>query len=266
MLPLGDTERTSITPIATYTLIALNVAMYLIQVSKGEEFTTAYAATPWEITHNADIDRPILLSLREENRRPILPVLREELPETIVIPQEPIPIPVWLTLFTAMFMHGGPLHLAGNMLYLWIFGDNVEEVLGSLRFILIYLACGLVASLSQILVNPNSFIPTLGASGAIAGVMGMYLVWFPFHRIRVLILYFIAEVPALIVIGLWIVLQLTSGLGSLGDLGHVGGVAYLAHAGGALCGVLVGFLYRDEVLRRHARIRYSRAPRYTLPY
>jgi membrane associated rhomboid family serine protease len=266
MLPLGDNERTAITPVATYVLIALNVVMYLLQVTRGEDFTTAFAATPWEITHNKDIDGPVLINLSEEGRRPILPLMQEELPESIVIPQAPIDFPVWLTLFTAMFMHGGPLHLAGNMLYLWIFGDNVEEVLGTLRFALLYVACGLVASISQILANPNSVIPTLGASGAIAGVMGMYLVWFPFHRIRVLLFYFIVEVPALIVIGLWIVLQIMSGLGSLGDLGHVGGVAYLAHAGGALCGVLIGFLFRDEVIRRRARVRYSTYPSYTLPY
>lgn len=266
MFPLGDTERTAITPVATYTLIALNVVMYLVQITRGDEFTTAYAATPWEITHRKDIDRPILVELREESRRPILPILREELPESIEIAQGPVSIPIWMTLLTAMFMHGSPLHLAGNMLYLWIFGDNVEEVLGTVRFVVIYLLCGLVASVSQILVNPDSLIPTLGASGAIAGVMGMYLVWFPFHRIRVLVFYFIVEVPALIVIGLWIVLQIFSGLGSLGDLGHVGGVAYLAHAGGALCGVLIGFLLRDEAERRRARVRYSTYPRYTLPY
>jgi membrane associated rhomboid family serine protease len=145
-----------------------------------------------------------------------------------------------------MFLHGSPLHLAGNMLYLWIFGDNVEEVLGTLRYMLVYLACGVMGTLLQVAAAPDSMIPTLGASGAIAGVMGAYVVWFPHNRVRVLFFRIITVVPALWVIGLWIVMQLWLGFGSLGHTGESGGVAYLAHIGGAATGVVVAFLFHDR--------------------
>jgi len=157
-----------------------------------------------------------------------------------------VPFPIWLTLFTSMFLHGSPLHLAGNMLYLWIFGDNVEEVLGTLGYLLAYLACGLVGTLLQIAVNPDSLIPTLGASGAIAGIMGAYLVWFPHNQVRVLILRIVAQMPALYVIGAWILLQLLQGVGSVDRLGESGGVAYLAHLGGAATGILIAFLFASR--------------------
>jgi membrane associated rhomboid family serine protease len=247
VLPLSDDAPTRIVPVANYSLIALNVLMYLVQLSLGESFTTAYAATPYEISHNEDIDRPFAIVLpRDEN--PL------DLPGRVDlrgqrIPQRPVPFPVWLTLISAMFLHGSPLHLAGNMLYLWIFGDNVEEVLGSVRYVLVYLLCGLTGSLAQIAAAPDSLIPTLGASGAIAGVMGMYLIWFPYHRVRVLVFRLITEVPAVIVIGLWIVMQIWYGAGSLGRLGEVGGVAYLAHVGGAGCGVAAAFVFLKDARR-----------------
>jgi membrane associated rhomboid family serine protease len=244
VIPLGDLEKTQIVPIATYVLIALNVVGYLYQQGQDESFTVAYAATPFEIAHNVDLDRPFVLPLPADEDPLDLPG-RVDLPPARVIPQAPVPFPVWLTLVTAMFLHGSPLHLAGNMLYLWIFGDNVEEVLGTVRYVLVYLACGLAGSLAQIAAAPDSFIPTLGASGAIAGLMGLYLVWFPYNRVRVLLFRFITEVPAVVVIGLWIVLQVWSGLGSIGQLGEVGGVAYLAHIGGAATGIVVAFLFQD---------------------
>jgi membrane associated rhomboid family serine protease len=243
VLPLGDIEKTQIVPIATYVLIALNVVIYLYQQGQDESFTVAYAATPFEIAHNRDLDRPFVLPLPGDEDPLNLPG-RADLPAR-VIPQAPVPFPVWLTLLTAMFLHGSPLHLAGNMLYLWIFGDNVEEVLGTVRYVIIYLACGLAGSLAQIAAHPESFIPTLGASGAIAGLMGAYLVWFPFNRVRVLLFRIITEVPAVVVIGLWIVLQVWSGIGSIGQLGEVGGVAYLAHIGGAGTGILIALLFQD---------------------
>jgi membrane associated rhomboid family serine protease len=165
-------------------------------------------------------------------------------PHEVVIDQGPVPFPIWLTLLTSIFMHGGVMHLVGNMLYLWIFGDNVEEVLGGVRFLLIYLACGLAGSLAQILANPDSLVPSLGASGAIAGVMGAYLVWFPHHRVRVLVFYALIEVPAALMIGLWIAAQLWHSFTTVDRVGQ-GGVAYLAHVGGAACGIAVGLLYRD---------------------
>jgi membrane associated rhomboid family serine protease len=145
-----------------------------------------------------------------------------------------------------MFLHGSPMHLIGNMLYLWIVGDNVEEVLGSVRYIIVYLACGLVGSLAQIAAGPDSLIPTLGASGAIAGIMGAYVIWFPHHQIRVLVFRFITVLPAVVVIGGWILLQVWLGAGSFRKLGESGGVAYLAHVGGALTGIFVAFLFYDR--------------------
>jgi membrane associated rhomboid family serine protease len=154
-----------------------------------------------------------------------------------------------VTLLTSMFLHGSWMHLLGNMLYLWIFGDNVEEVLGHLRYLLVYLACGLSASLAHIALAPDSMIPSLGASGAIAGVMGMYLIWFPKNQVRVLVLRTITWMPALLVIGLWIVMQLVLGMGELSNAGKQGGVAYAAHVGGAAAGILFALVYRD---RAHA--------------
>ncbi len=174
-----------------------------------------------------------------------------------VIPQGPVPFPIWLTLLTSLFLHEGPLHLAGNMLFLWIYGDNVEEGFGSLRYLIFYLGCGLAGTLAQVATSPDSVIPTLGASGAIAGVMGAYIVWFPYHRVRVLFIRVVVEVPAVWVIGLWILIQVWRGFGSLGQLGDVGGVAYLAHVTGAALGVAVAFLYRSR-RRRHSAQREER--------
>lgn len=244
VIPLGDLEKTRIIPWATYVLIALNVVMYVVQRERGESFTVAYAATPFEIVHNVDILQPKVLGFPGDENPLALPG-RVDL-QRRVIDHAPWPHPIWLTLFTAMFLHGSPLHLAGNMLYLWIFGDNVEEVLGSIRYVVVYLACGLVGSILQIAASPDSFIPTLGASGAIAGVMGAYVIWFPHNRVRVLVFRFITEMPAVLVIGLWIVMQVWEGVGSIGRLGEVGGVAYLAHVGGALTGIFVAFLFRDR--------------------
>jgi membrane associated rhomboid family serine protease len=158
----------------------------------------------------------------------------------------PCPIPVRWTLLTSMFLHGSWMHLLGNMLYLWIVGDNVEEVLGPIRYLIVYLACGLAGSMAQIAVNPDSKVPTLGASGAIAGLMGAYVVWFPHHQIRVLVFRFITVLPAVIVIGGWIALQIWLGAGSIGRAGESGGVAYLAHVGGAVTGIFVAFLFYDR--------------------
>jgi membrane associated rhomboid family serine protease len=238
VFPLGDTVRTRTVPIVTYALIAVNVVVYLVQLNhelRGDRtFTTAFAATPFEITNDEDIAQPFVLHTSGDD---------------VEIDQGPVPFPVWLTLLTAMFLHGSPMHLAGNMLYLWIFGDNVEEVLGGVRYLIVYLCCGLAASLAQIMANPESYIPTLGASGAIAGIMGAYLVWFPYNGVRVLLFRVITEVPAIVVIGLWIGIQIWQGIGSVGHLGEVGGVAYMAHIGGAAAGVAVGLLFQDRARR-----------------
>jgi membrane associated rhomboid family serine protease len=244
VMPLGDEHPTRIVPVVNYAIIALNVLVFFVQQSRPESFTIAYAATPYEITHNIDLDRPVVVS-REVAAQDTLGRVRLQ-PEDQVISQAPVAFPVWFTLLTSIFMHGGLAHLAGNMLYLWIFGDNVEEVLGHVRYLLVYLACGLAASLAHIALAPDSLIPSLGASGAIAGVMGMYLIWFPNNQVRVLVFRTITWMPAMLVIGLWIVLQLVLGMGDLSTAGQQGGVAYAAHVGGAAAGILFGLVYRDR--------------------
>jgi membrane associated rhomboid family serine protease len=248
VFPLGDVERTRIVPVATYILIAINVVVFLIQQARDAEtrgtFTASWAATPWEITNLTDLDGPVELeprAVRDPFRRVIL--------ERRVIPQGPVPIPIWGTLITSMFLHGSWLHLLGNMLFLWIFGDNVEEVLGHVRYVIIYLCCGLIGSLAQIAAAPDSAIPTLGASGAIAGLMGLYLVWFPWNRVRVIVFYFLAEVPAALVIGLWLILQFLHGAGAVKSIGQAGGVAYLAHLAGAAAGIVIGYFFADLARR-----------------
>jgi membrane associated rhomboid family serine protease len=153
------------------------------------------------------------------------------------------PIIDFPTLFSSMFMHAGWLHILGNLLYLWIFGDNVEDRFGHLGFLIFYLVCGLVATFAQMAFDLHSDIPTLGASGAIAGVLGAYIVMFPLARVRVLMGFFVIPVPALIVIGLWIVLQFFYGIGSIG---LEGGVAYMAHVGGFVAGLIFSLIFRPK--------------------
>jgi membrane associated rhomboid family serine protease len=241
VLPLGDVERTRIVPVATYLLIAINIAMFCVELDQGKNFQVSYSATPYEITHAEDIVKPVPVLLEGEGVNG----------ETM-IEHGPIPFSVYLTLITSMFLHASPLHLAFNMLFLWIFGDNVEEVLGSFRYVIAYLACGMVGTLAQIVVMPDSHINILGASGAIAGVMGSYLIWYPYNRVRVLFFNFLTEMPAFLVIGIWILLQIGMSLGSIHQIGEVGGVAYLAHVGGATFGLIVGFLFRNQAIRVQA--------------
>jgi membrane associated rhomboid family serine protease len=150
---------------------------------------------------------------------------------------QPTPLSVYFTLLTSMFMHGGLMHLLGNMWFLWIFGDNIEQDLGRLRYLVFYLVCGLLASLAHVLLNrtgPASMIPSLGASGAISGVMGAYLVMHPQRRVMVLLVRILTEVPGFVAVGLWFVFQVIAGLGMLG--GMESGVAYGAHIGGFIAG------------------------------
>jgi membrane associated rhomboid family serine protease len=241
VLPLGDLARTRIVPLATYVLIALNVVMYLVQLDHGPTFTTAYAATPYEITRDVDIARPFVLPLPGDENPLNLPA-RVELRRR-VIDQAPVPFPVWLTMFTAMFLHGSPLHLAGNMLYLWIFGDNVEEVLGTVRYVIVYLACGMMGTILQVAANPDSLIPTLGASGAIAGIMGAYIVTYPRATIDTITpigcFPLFLRLPAVLVIGIWAALQFFLGFDTFNSNANQGGVAYFAHIGGFSCGAIV---------------------------
>jgi membrane associated rhomboid family serine protease len=261
VLPLGDLQRTRIVPIVTYTLIALNVVMFLVELDRGEAFTRAYAMTPWEITHNEDLEqpRPQLIQVPVRNR--FGPGFHLE-QRRVNLEHYPCPIPIRWTLLTSMFLHGSWIHLLGNMLYLWIVGDDVEEVLGPIRYLIAYLACGLAGSLAQVAVNPESEIPTLGASGAIAGIMGAYVVWFPHNQIRVLVFRIITVLPAVIVIGGWIVLQIAMGAGAFHRGGDSGGVAYLAHVGGALTGIFVAVLFYNDA--QYIKARNSAAEGWTV--
>src|SRR6185295_11233620 len=154
-----------------------------------------------------------------------------------------IPLPFWSTLITSMFLHGGWMHLGGNMLYLWIFGDNLEKVMGHARFLSFYLACGIAAGLAHILFSGASNVPTVGASGAISGVLGGYLVLFPNNRVRVLTRGGIVAVPAMLMLGMWILIQLVSGFGAITNRAETGGVAYMAHVGGFAAGFLLVKLF-----------------------
>jgi membrane associated rhomboid family serine protease len=252
VFPLGDLQRTRIVPYVTYALIAINVAVFLLQQQQGDDFTLAFAATPYEIVHNEDLKDPIVVPVRILVRDPIGEGAHWEEGRQ-ARPHVVCPIPLRFTLLTSMFLHGSWMHLLGNMLYLWIVGDNVEEVLGYFGYLVVYLACGLVGSLAQILVNPDSITPTLGASGAIAGIMGAYVIWFPHNQIRVLLFRYVTVLPAIIVIGGWIALQVYLGASAIRHAGDSGGVAYLAHVGGALTGIFVAFLFMGQARSVKAR-------------
>ncbi len=233
MIPIGDDNRDrTITPYVNYILIAINVLVFVLfqGVGSNQNFTYAFATVPAEIVTGKDV-----VTADQVVRDPATG-------QQFVLPGlQPTPISVYITLLTAMFMHGGWAHLGGNMLYLWIFGDNIEDRLGHGRYLLFYLLAGLLASLAHVaasvLIGDNLQIPSLGASGAIAGVLGGYLVLFPRRRITVLVLRIVTQVNAFIAVGLWFVFQLVGGLGTLS--GSSDGVAYAAHIGGFLAGVVL---------------------------
>jgi membrane associated rhomboid family serine protease len=237
VIPLQDNIPTRTFPVMTVGLIALNVLVYLFQITHDRQATYAYTMVPALVTHAPTA------------------VIRET------------GLPVWTTIFTAMFLHGGFSHIAGNMLYLWIFGNNTEDTLGRARFILFYLTCGAAAAALQIAMDPNSRIPTLGASGAIAGVLGAYIHLYPRARIKTAVLlifvFTIIELPAIVVLGFWFVLQLYNMLGSaaatLGGAPSSGGVAFGAHVGGFLCGWLLTRLFQN---RPPSEDRYYPRPRF----
>ena len=209
MLPIGDDnsgERTF--PIVTYTLIALNVLFFFVEMSGGDAFVKEWAFIPSRFLANPSGDVA--------------------------------------TLFTSMFMHAGWLHLGGNMLYLWIFGDNVEDRFGHGTFLVFYLLCGLAATFAQLAFSAGSGVPNLGASGAIAGVLGSYLLLFPNGRVRVMQGQQIVQMPAIAVLGFWIVLQLFSGIGSVANTAETGGVAYMAHIGGFAAGCALTLVLRGR--------------------
>ncbi|MBL9155363.1 MAG: rhomboid family intramembrane serine protease [Verrucomicrobiales bacterium] len=235
LFPLSDDDRHLVRPAwVTQALLAANVALFLVQLA-SPDFTLGYSVIPAEIVRGIDLAEPVVVPDPDAGGMPV------------EVPQAPGPWPIHLTLITAMFLHGGWAHLGGNMLYLWIFGDNVEHRFGSLRFLLFYLVSGLAATAAQIATDPNSIIPNLGASGAISGVLGAYLVLFPHNRVMALFFFRVVSIPAVLVLGLWAAMQVISGWGSLsggGAGGLSGGVAYAAHLGGLVAGIVFGLLAR----------------------
>ncbi len=216
VLPLGDDDSdVRILPAVTYGLILVNVVVFLFELTQGnvEGFFMKWSVVPLEYGLGTDI------------------------PPTH-------PGPYWITTLTSMFMHGGWMHLIGNMLFLWIFGDNVEQAMGGVRFLVFYLVCGFSADFAQIALDRTSDIPSLGASGAIAGVLGAYLCLFPGRHVRVLVVRMVTQMPAYLVIGGWILLQFVNGFGQLARTEQTGGVAYAAHVGGFLAGVVLVWVFR----------------------
>ncbi len=233
MLPIGDQgDEQGGLPIVNIAVIAINVLVFVLLQLPSDAFTMGFSTIPKEITTGVDLVGPIPITLPDGT--------------VATIVEAPGPSPIWLTLFSSMFMHGGWAHIGGNMLFLFIFGDNVERRLGSLMYIAFYLLCGVLASAAQIATDVNSVIPSLGASGAISGVLAAYLVYFPQNKVRVLVGFrYVTEVPALMMIGLWALLQFVSGFGSIATTDQTtGGVAYFAHIGGFVAGLVLAFLLR----------------------
>ena len=235
MIPLGDegAHGRGRFPIVNITIIVVNILVFLLQMT-SEAITYGWSLIPREIITGVDLVNPV------------------SVPGVGLIPQEPAPLGIpYLTLFTSMFMHGGLLHIGSNMLFLFIFGDNVEDNMGSLKYLIFYLLCGLGADFTQIFMGgSDSVIPNLGASGAISGVLGAYLILFPQARIRALVplglLTTIAMVPAILMIGLYIVLQFVSVFLAGEQTAGGGGVAYWAHIGGFVAGAILVFVFRDR--------------------
>ena len=237
MFPIGDTVPRKNVPIATWLLILVNCLVFLFETAMPqhtlERFFYLFGIVPARYTHP---NWALWIGLPIDDYWPFL---------------------------TSMFLHGGWVHLIGNMWTLWIFGDNVEDRMGPGRFVLFYLLCGLIAGLVHSLTNPDSTLPTIGASGAIAGVMGAYFFLFPYSRLIVLvpILFFpfFFEMPAVIYLGFWALTQFFSGALSLGSAGHVGGVAFWAHVGGFAAGILLHrfFITRASAYRRPFRDEYE---------
>jgi membrane associated rhomboid family serine protease len=231
MIPIGDDNRDrTITPYVNYVLIVINLIVFIVFQGAGNnlEFTYAFSTVPQEIVTGED-----LVTESEQFQDP-------STGQIFTLPGlQPTPISVYITLLTSMFMHGGWAHILGNMLYLWIFGDNLEDRLGHGRYLFFYLVVGLLASLAHVftsvLIGDNLQIPSLGASGAIAGVLGGYLLLFPRNRVTVILVRVVTQVRAIFAVGLWFLLQLVGGLGVVA--GGNDGVAYAAHIGGFIAGL-----------------------------
>lgn len=229
MFPIGDdnSDRT-ITPIVNYAFIGLNILVFVLLQGLGgnDSFSYAFSLVPKEITTGIDITG--------------IQVVRDSMGNTGEIQHYATPLPVYFNFLSSMFMHGSIMHIFGNMLFLWIFGDNLENLLGHVRYGIFYILCGLAAAVAQIIMDTGSVVPMLGASGAISGVLGGYVLLFPQRQVRAIIFNFLTTVPAFVAIGIWIVYQIV--LGYFTPAG-TGGVAYAAHIGGFVAGVALVKLF-----------------------
>lgn len=224
MFPIGDDNSDIvITPYVNYVFIALNILVFIFLqgLASNEAFNNAFSLVPKEITTGVDLVGPQTLSFGGQ---------------TADINHYNTPLSVYFNFLSSMFMHGGIQHIFGNMLFLWIFGDNIENLIGHVRFVAFYVFCGVAAAVAQVIMGPDSIIPMLGASGAISGVMGGYLLLFPKRKVRALIFRMYTTVPAYVALGLWIGYQVV--VGYMTPSGG-GGVAYAAHIGGFIAGVVV---------------------------
>ena len=223
MFPIGDdNSEITITPFVNYVFIGINILVFVLLQGLGgnDSFSYAFSLVPREIAEGIDVTG-------------VIPIVAEGGRVIGNIEHYDTPLPVYFNFLSSMFMHGDIMHIFGNMLFLWVFGDNLENLLGHIRFAIFYIVCGLAAALAQVLMDTNSLIPMLGASGAISGVLGGYLVLFPQRHVRALIFNFLTTVPAFVALGLWIGVQLLQGY--LSPAGQ-GGVAYAAHIGGFVAG------------------------------
>ena len=222
MFPIGDdnSDRT-ITPFVNYAIIGLNILVFVFlqQIGTNDHFTYAFSLVPREVTTGIDLAG--------------VQLVRDSMGNVGEVHLYPSPFPVYFNFLTSMFMHGGWAHIAGNMLFLWIFGDNIENALGHIRYAAFYLICGFAAAIGQIVIGPDSVIPMLGASGAISGVLGGYILLYPRRPVRAVVFYVLTTVPAFIAIGVWILYQVV--LGFYSPPGS--GVAYAAHIGGFVAGL-----------------------------
>ena len=235
VFPIGDDNSDRQTfPYVTIALLAANIFVFVVLQGMGqnEDFTMAYVQVPAEIISGRDIvTEP---SVRDVN-------IQGQVIEVPVPGLQPTPIPVWLTLFTAIFMHGSIMHLAGNMWFLWIFGDNIEDDMGHMKYLIFYLATGVLASLTFVALNSTgeaALTPCLGASGAISGVLGAYLVLHPHRRVSVILLRLMVDVPGYVAVGIWFLFQIVSGFFDA-QSGGGGGVAYSAHVAGFVAGMIL---------------------------
>lgn len=261
-IPLRDDNPTRSFPIVTVLLIAVNIAVFVYEKLSGPLFDAQFAMVPYKVTTGQNIAGLIQVSA---SGRLVFEHLYS-LPSTVGPNQillAPTPIPLWMTIFTSMFMHENLLHIGGNMLFLWIFGNNVEDAFGKARYLVFYFVCGLVAAAAQIATAPHSLIPNLGASGAIAGVLGSYILLYPrakvFTLIFVGILLFFRQIAAVWLLIYWIGLQILEGVLGLGGMAD-GGVAYFAHIGGFFTGLALTLLFGGPALGQRQRFQAEQHP------